>query len=107
MKVKNAMNSDKCNEIKILIGQANQLKSKLDAINARETAPKAIDEAVVKVSQVQTILCNVFGAKLNETLQLAQEIELESGEEITYLSKTKLQTNEEAAKEESEKPENA
>lgn len=107
MKVKNAMKSEECHEIKILIGLANQLKSKLDAINARETAPKAIDEAVVKVSQVQTILCNVFGEKLNETLQLAQEVEAESGEEITYLSKSKLPTDKEAAKEESEKPESA
>lgn len=99
MKIKNAMKSEECNDIKEVLALANELKKKADRLAAFDNAPSEMQSVCVKLSQVQTLLCTMFGAKLDETLKLAQECEAEDGEEITYLGRSKPTPpeNEEAA----------
>lgn len=99
MKIKNAMNSEECNDIRQVLALANELKKKADRLAAFDNAPSEMQSVCVKLSQVQTLLCTMFGAKLDETLKLAQECEAEDGEEITYLGRSKPTPpeNEEAA----------
>lgn len=89
MKIKNAMKSEECNEIRAILGLANNLRKKVLELEQKENAPSEIAQVSLKLSQVQTLLCNVFGSKLDETLKLAQEIEAEEGQEIIYLSRSK------------------
>lgn len=89
MKIKNAMKSEECNEIRAILGLANNLRKKVLELEQKENAPSEIAQVSLKLSQVQTLLCNVFGAKLDETLRLAQEIEAEDGQEIVYLGRSK------------------
>lgn len=89
MKIKNAMNSEECNDIREILALANELKKKADRLEAFDNAPSEMQSVCVKLAQVQTLLCTMFGAKLDETLKLAQECEAEDGEEITYLSRSK------------------
>lgn len=89
MKIKNAMKSEECNEIRAILGLANNLRKKVLELEQKENAPSEIAQVSLKLSQVQTLLCNVFGSKLDETLQLAQECEAEDGQEITYLGRSK------------------
>ena len=86
MKIKNAMKSEECNEIRAILGLANNLRKKVLELEQKENAPSEIAQVSLKLSQVQTLLCNVFGAKLDETLKLAQEIEAEDGEEVVSIS---------------------
>lgn len=102
MKIKNAMKSEECNDIKEVLALANQLKIKVDRLEAFDNAPSEIQNVSVKLAQVQTILCTLFGAKLDETLRLAQEIEAEDGQEIVYLSRSKQSEETEQGKEEAE-----
>lgn len=102
MKIKNAMKSEECNEIRAILGLANNLRTKVLELEQKENAPSEIAQVSLKLSQVQTLLCNVFGAKLDETLRLAQEIEAEDGQEIVYLSRSKQSEETEQGKEEAE-----
>lgn len=87
MKIKNAMNSEECKDIRKVLALANELKKNADRLAAFDNAPSEMQSVCVKLAQVQTLLCTMFGAKLDETLQLAQECEAEDGQEITYLSR--------------------
>lgn len=89
MKVKNAIKSEECNDIKEVLALANELKKKADRLAAFDNAPSEMQNVCVKLAQAQTLLCTLFGAKLDETLRLAQECEAEDGEEITYISRSK------------------
>lgn len=89
MKIKNAMKSEECNEIRAILGLANNLRKKVLELEQKENAPSEIVQVSLKLAQVQTLLCNVFGSKLDETLKLAQVIEAEEGQEITYISRSK------------------
>lgn len=102
MKIKNAMKSEECNEIRAILGLANNLRKKVLELEQKENVPSEIAQVSLKLSQVQTLLCNVFGAKLDETLRLAQEIEAEDGQEIVYLSRSKQSEETEQGKEEAE-----
>lgn len=102
MKIKNAMKSEECNEIRAILGLANNLRKKVLELEQKENAPSEIAQVSLKLSQVQTLLCNVFGAKLDETLRLAQEIETEDGQEIVYLGRSKQSEETEQGKEEAE-----
>lgn len=102
MKIKNAMKSEECNEIRAILGLANNLRTKVLELEQKENVPSEIAQVSLKLSQVQTLLCNVFGAKLDETLRLAQEIEAEDGQEIVYLSRSKQSEETEQGKEEAE-----
>ena len=86
MKIKNAMKSEECNEIREILGLANNLRKKVLELEQKENAPSEIEQVSLKLSQVQTLLCNVFGSKLDETLKLAQEIEAEENEEVVSIS---------------------
>lgn len=86
MKIKNAMKSEECNEIRAIIGLANNLRKKVLELEQKENAPSEIAQVSLKLSQVQTLLCNVFGSKLDETLKQAQEIEAEEGVEVVSIS---------------------
>lgn len=99
MKIKNAMKSEECNEIRAILGLANNLRKKVLELEQKENAPSEIAQVSLKLSQVQTLLCNVFGAKLDETLRLAQEIEAEDGQEIVYLGRSKQNEETEQANE--------
>lgn len=89
MKIKNAMNSEECKDIRKVLALANELKKNADRLAAFDNAPSEMQSVCVKLAQVQTLLCTMFGAKLDETLQLAQECEAEDGQEIIYLSRSK------------------
>jgi hypothetical protein len=89
MKIKNAMKSEECNEIRAILGLANNLIKKVLELEQKENTPSEIAQVSLKLSHVQTLLCNVFGSKLDETLKQAQEIEAEDGQEIIYLSRSK------------------
>lgn len=89
MKIKNAMKSEECNDIRNILSLTNVLKKNVDRLAAFDNAPSEMQSVCVKLSQVQTLLCTMFGAKLDETLKLAQEIEAEDGEEISYLGRSK------------------
>lgn len=102
MKIKNAMKSEECNEIRAILGLASNLKTKVLELEQKENAPSEIAQVSLKLSQVQTLLCTLFGAKLDETLRLAQEIEAEDGQEIVYLSRSKQSEETEPGKEEAE-----
>lgn len=102
MKIKNAMKSEECNEIRAILGLASNLKTKVLELEQKENAPSEISQVSLKLSQVQTLLCTLFGAKLDETLRLAQEIEAEDGQEIVYLSRSKQSEETEQGKEEAE-----
>lgn len=99
MKVKNAMKSEECNDIRNVLALANELKKKAGRLAAFDNAPSEIQAVCVKLSQVQTLLCTMYGAKLDETLKTAQEFEAEDGEEIAYLHRPK-QTKEEPQQDE-------
>ena len=86
MKIKNAMKSEECNESRAILGLANNLRKKVLELEQKENAPSEIEQVSLKLSQVQTLLCNVFGSKLDETLKLAQEIEAEENEEVVSIS---------------------
>lgn len=86
MKIKNAMKSEECNEIRAIIGLANNLIKKVLELEQKENTPSEIAQVSLKLSQVQTLLCNVFGSKLDETLKQAQEIEAEEGVEVVSIS---------------------
>lgn len=99
MKIKNAMKSEECNEIRAILGLANNLRKKVLELEQKENAPSEIAQVSLKLSQVQTILCTMFGAKLDETLRLAQEVEAEDGQEIVYLGRSKQNEETEQANE--------
>ena len=103
MKVKNAMKSEECNDIKNVLALANELKKKADKLAAYDNAPSEAQSVCVKLAQVQTLLCTMFGAKLDETLRLAQEIEFDQEDETVYLSRSK--PTEEIKQEENEQEE--
>lgn len=102
MKIKNAMNSEECKDIRKVLALANELKKNADRLAAFDNAPSEMQSVCVKLAQVQTLLCTMFGAKLDETLQLAQECEAEDGQEIIYLSRSKQSEETEQGKEEAE-----
>lgn len=86
MKIKNAMKSEECNEIRAIIGLANNLIKKVLKLEQKKNAPSEIAQVSLKLSQVQTLLCNVFGSKLDETLKQAQDIEAEEDVEVVSIS---------------------
>lgn len=86
MKIKNAMKSEECNEIRAILGLANNLITKVLKLEQKENAPSEIAQVSLKLSQVQTLLCNVFGSKLDDTLKQAQEIEAEEDVEVVSIS---------------------
>lgn len=94
MKIKNAMNSEECNDIRYILSLTNALKKNVDRLAAFDNAPSEMQSVCVKLSQVQTLLCTMFGAKLDETLKMAQECEAEDGEEIAYMSRPKYNKEE-------------
>lgn len=62
MKIKNAMKSEECNEIRVILGLASNLRKKVLELEQKENAPSEIAQVSLKLSQVQTLLCNVFGS---------------------------------------------
>lgn len=79
MKVKNAINSETCKELRLLIGITNSMITRIEKI------ANDVDEmhkANGLLSQVQKILCQRFGEQLNDTLLVAQDIEAQTKEEV-------------------------
>ena len=79
MKVRNAINSGTCNELRKLIGTTSSM------INRIEKIANDVDElhkASGLLLQVQKILCLRFGEQLSDTLLVAQDIEAQTKEEV-------------------------
>lgn len=79
MKVKNAINSETCKELRILIGITNSMITRIEKI-ANDV--DELHKANGLLSQVQKILCQRFGEQLNDTLLVAQDIEAQMKEEV-------------------------
>lgn len=83
MKVRNAINSETCKELRKLIGITNSMKTRIEKI-ANDV--DELHQANGLLSQVQKILCQRFGEQLNDTLLVAQDIEARTKEEVHNLN---------------------
>lgn len=92
MKIKNALSSEECNDLLILTGQVNRLI--LD-VNKIADDNDVLHEVNAHLRAAQKILCVKLGATLNQTLLCAQDIEADTGEEVTHIGRLKDSTNEE------------
>lgn len=92
MKIKNALSSEECNDLLILTGQVNRLI--LD-VNKIADDNDVLHEVNAHLRAAQKILCVKLGATLNQTLLCAQDIEVDTGEEVTHIGRSKDSTNEE------------
>lgn len=93
MKIKNALSSEECNDLLILTGQVNRLILHINKIAV--TDDDALHEVNAHLRAAQKILCVKLGATLNQTLLCAQDIEADTGEEVTHIGRSKDSTNEE------------
>lgn len=87
MKVKNAMNSEECKDIRYVLALTNRLKKEANRLANFDNAPTEIYKVCTHLREMQTLLCTMFAAKLDETLTTAQEVEAEDGQEIKYISR--------------------
>lgn len=92
MRIKNALSSEECNDLLILTGQVNRLI--LD-VNKIADDNDVLHEVNAHLREAQKILCMKVGATLNQTLLCAQDIEADTGEEVTHIGRSKDSTNEE------------
>lgn len=83
MKVRNAINSETCKELRKLIGITNSMINRIEKIANDEDE---LHKANGLLSQVQKILCQRFGKQLNDTLLVAQDIEAKTGEEVLNIN---------------------
>ena len=86
MKVKNAINSEECNDLRNLIGQVNAVVGRINRISEDEDE---LHKAAGLLTAAQKILCKKFGEALNQTLLCAQDIEADEKQPITFLSRGK------------------
>lgn len=91
MRIKNALSSEECNDLLILTGQVNRL---ILHINKIADDNDALYEANAHLREAQKILCMKVGATLNQTLLCAQDIEADTGEEVTRISRSKESVSE-------------
>lgn len=88
MKIKEAMASEECKRLRIVLGSLNQLN-----VLTNKMCTENLDDPLHKVSALlasaQHTLCMAFGAKLEETLCCAQDIESEEGGRVTYVGMAK------------------
>ena len=96
MKVKNAINSEECNDLRNLIGQVNAVVGRINRIAEDEDE---LHKAAGLLTAAQKILCKKFGEALNQKLLCAQDIEADEKQPITFLSRTKEVTNEDGTTE--------
>lgn len=92
MRIKNALSSEECNDLLILTGQVNRLI--LD-VNKIADDNDVLHEVNAHLRATQKILCVKLGVTLNQTLLCAQDIEADTGEEVTHIGRSKDSTNEE------------
>lgn len=91
MRIKNALSSEECNDLLILTGQVNRLI--LD-VNKIADDNDVLHEVNAHLRATQKILCMKVGATLNQTLLCAQDIEADTGEEVTRISRSKENASE-------------
>lgn len=92
MRIKNALSSEECNDLLILTGQVNRLILHIDKIAV--TDDDALHEVNAHLREAQKILCMKVGATLNQTLLCAQDIEADTGEEVTRISRSRESVSE-------------
>lgn len=92
MRIKNALSSEECNDLLILTGQVNRLILHINKIAV--TDDDALHDVNVHLREAQKILCMKVGATLNQTLLCAQDIEADTGEEVTRIGRSKESVSE-------------
>lgn len=86
MTIKEVLNSEECKDLRILLGITNTLIKRVNTIEEK-SGTNDFAEVDAHLCAVQTKLCALLGKAMNDTLNVAREIEQEEGYNIHHLSR--------------------
>ena len=89
MTMKEVLNSEECKDLRILLGITNTLIKRVNTIE-KKSGTNDFAEVAAHLCAVQTKLCALHGKAMNDTLNVAREIEQEDGYNIHHLSRPTL-----------------
>lgn len=92
MTMKEVLNSEECKDLRILLGITNTLIKRVNTIEEK-SGTNDFAEVAAHLCAVQTKLCALHGKAMNDTLNVAREIEQEEGYNIHHLSRPTLGSN--------------
>lgn len=92
MTMKEVLNSEDCKDLRILLGITNTLIKRVNAIEEKSDT-NDFAEVYTHLFAVQMKLCALHGKAMNNTLNVAREIEQEEGYNIHHLSRPTLGSN--------------
>lgn len=96
MTMKEVLNSEDCKDLRILLGITNTLIKRVNAI-VEKSYTNDFAEVSAHLCAVQMKLCDLHGKAMNDTLNVAREIEQEEGYNIHHLSRLTFGSNNDTA----------